>query len=286
MNLRRWWPDIRRTSAIVFFLLFLAIPVALLASVQPWIFAAILSGLGTVAFIVSVYISPQTRRGTRNAAKGLLTAAAILAIIHFSNVLEPFYRREGWLLLELDVQVAPLEVRAGDSLTYTLSTTNTGVRPARGRQFIVDGLPYTGVLVYGVLPDLHSAYFTITGTPTASVSSKTEVLDAQQKVCTVVYANPRELDVNPMYWLWSTTYTPGWKAVAAITSDGRKNQDLAIGTTFELQYQVTVPLNHPEDRVHQRRASLSYRDPQWATYYVHDLWFPFDEVITVVPAPD
>ena len=286
MNLRRWWPDIRRTSAVVFFLLFLAIPVALLASVQPWVFAVILSGLGAVAFIGSAYASPQIRRGTRNAAKGLLTAAAILAIIHFSNVLEPFYRREGWLLLELDVRVAPLEVIAGDLLTYTLSTTNTGVRPARGRQFVVDGSPYTGVLAYGVLPDLDSAYFTIAGAPTASVSSETEELDAQQKMCTVVYANPRELDVNPMYWLWSTTYTPGWKVIAAITSNGRMNQDLAIGTTLELQYQVTVPLDHPEDRIHQRRASLSYRDPQWATYYVHDLWFPFDEIITVVPAPN
>jgi|GEM_PF-1456468 len=283
MNLRRWWPDIRRTSAVVFFLLFLAIPIALLASVQPWVFAAFLSGLGAVAFIGSVYVSPQTRRGTRNAAKGLLTAAAILAIIHFSNVLEPFYRREGWLLLDLEAKVSSLQVRPGDTLTYTLSTTNTGTRSARGRQFLVDGLPYTGILMYGVLPDLEYTYFTITGTPSASVSSETEELDAQQKVCTVIYANPRELDVNPMYWLWSTTYTPGRKVVAAITGDGTQPADLFVGETFMLAYQVTVPLDHPEGRLHQRRASLSYRDPQWATYYVHDLWFPFDDIVTILP---
>lgn len=283
MNLRRLWPDIRRTSAVLFFLLFLAIPIALLASIQPWIFAVILAGLGTAAFIGSVAVSPQMRKGTRNAARGLLTAGVILGIVHFSGLLEPFFRREGWLLLDLEAKIVPLQVSPGDTLTYSLSTTNTGIRPARGRQFLVDGLPYTGVLMYGLLPDLDRAYFSISGAPTASVSSDAEPQGSQESVCTVVYANPHELGTNPMYWLWSTTYTPGWKVIAAITSDGSVHRDLAVGEALTLQYQVTVPLDHLEGQVHHQRGSLSYRDPQWATYAVHDLWFPFEDDVTVLP---
>ena len=152
--MRRWWPEVRRISGVVFLLLFLAIPIALLASVRPWAFAAGLAGLGVVVLIGSVYLRAGVRRRAQNAAKGLLTAAAILAIVHFSNLLEPFYRREGWLLLNLDAKVVPLQVSPGDTLTYTLSTTNTGKRAARGRQFVVNGVPYTGLLMYGVLPDL------------------------------------------------------------------------------------------------------------------------------------
>jgi len=286
MNIRRWWPFVRRISTAVFFLLFLMIPVGLLASIEPWVFAVMSAASGVITLIASVFLSGRPRSRAQNAAKALLTVAVILAIVHFSGLLKPFYMREGWLLLELDVQVAPVEVRAGDPLTYTLTTTNTGVRSARGRQFVVDGLPYTGVLVYGVLPDLEYTYLALAGTPTASVFTNNAEQDAQQKVCTVIYANPRELGANPMYWSWSTTYTPGWKAVAAITGDGSQPADLHTGETFTLRYQVIVPPEHPEGRLHHRRASLSYRDPQWATWAVHDLWFPFEEIVTVLPAAD
>lgn len=282
--MRRWWPEVRRISGVVFLLLFLAIPIALLASVRPWAFAAGLAGLGVVVLIGSVYLRAGVRRRAQNAAKGLLTAAAILAIVHFSNLLEPFYRREGWLLLNLDAKVVPLQVSPGDTLTYTLSTTNTGKRAARGRQFVVNGVPYTGLLMYGVLPDLDNTYFPIVGTATATVSSETEPQGLQERACTVVYANPHELGINPMYWSWSTTYAPGWKVVAVITSNGSTHRDLAVGETLELRYRVTIPPDHPEGPLHHKHASLSYRDPQWATYSVHDLWFPFNEVIAVLPA--
>jgi uncharacterized repeat protein (TIGR01451 family) len=242
--------------------------------------------LGAIALLASVFLSARPRSRTQNAAKALLTVAVILAIVHFSGLLKPFYTREGWLLLELDVKIAPTEVRAGDPLTYTLTTTNEGVRAARGRQFVVDGLPHNGVLVYGVLPDLEFTYLTLGGTPAARVFLDSEEEGAQEKVCTVIYANPRELGANPMYWSWSTSYTPGWKVVAAITGDGNQPTDLHIGETFSLQYRVIVPPEHPAGHLHQRRASLSYRDPQWATWTVHDLWFAFEDIVTVLPAAD
>ena len=286
MNIRRCWPLIRRISAVVFFLLFLIIPVGLLASIEPWVFAVASAAAGVIALAASVFLPERPRSRAQNATKALVTVAVILAIVHFSGLLKPFYTREGWLLLELDVQVAPVEVRAGDPLTYTLTTTNTGVRSARGRQFVVDGLPRNGVLVYGVLPDLEYTYLALAGTPTARVFTNSAEQGAQQKVCTVIYANPRELGANPMYWSWSTSYTPGWKVVAAITGDGSQPSDLHIGETFTLQYQVIVPPEHPESRLHHRRASLSYRDPQWATCAIHDLWFPFEEIVTVPAATD
>jgi len=271
---------------VVFFLLFLMIPIGLLASIEPWVFAVASAASGVITLIASVFLSARPRSRAQNTAKALLTVAVILTIVHFSGLLKPFYTREGWLLLELEAQVAPVEVRAGDPLTYTLTTTNTGIRSARGRQFNVDGLPHNGVLVYGVLPDLEYTYLTIAGTPTASVFTNSAEQDAQQKLCTVLYANPRELGANPMYWSWSTTYTPGWRVVAAITGDGSQPADLHIGETFTLRYQVIVPPEHPEGRLHHRRASLSYRDPQWATWAMHDLWFAFEEIVTVLPAAD
>ena len=283
MNIRRLWPFVRRTSAVVFFLLFLMIPVGLLASIEPWVFAVASAAAGAIALIASLCLSARHRSRAQNATKALLTVAVILAIVHFSGLLKPFYTREGWLLLELDTQVAPTQVRAGEPLTYTLTTTNSGVRSARGRQFVVDDLPHNGVLVYGVLPDLEYTYLTLAETPTARVIASTEE-GVQDKAHTILYANPRELGTNPMYWSWSTRYTPGWKVVAAVTGDGSQPADLAIGETITLQYRVVVPPDHPEGRLHHRRASLSYRDPQWATWAVHDLWFPFEQIITVLPA--
>lgn len=286
MNLLRWLPNARRTAAATFVVLFLVIPVALMVSVRPWTVAVILSALGAACLLGSLCLTSRIRRATRNAGMNLIAAAAILAIIHFSGLLQPFYTREGWLLLDLDIQVAPWQVSPGDTLTYTLSTTNTGMRPALGRRFLVDGAPYTGVLMYGRLPDLDGVRFPISGSPTTSLSSEAEPQDSQESICTVVYANPGLPELNPASWAWTTTYSPGMEVIAAITSDGRTHRDLGVGETLAFQYRVTVPPDHPSGEVHHVRASLSYRDPQWATHYIHDLWFPFEETVTVDSAPN
>jgi hypothetical protein len=49
---------------------------------------------------------------------------------------------------------------------------------------------------------------------------------------------------------------------------------------------VVVPPDHPPGEVHHVRASLAYRDPQWATYYTHDLWFPFEDDVLVEAASE
>jgi len=285
MKLPRRQPNAGRTAAATFVVLILVIPIALMVSVQPRTLAVTLSAIGAACLLGSLCASPRIRGGARSAGKGLITAAAILAIIHFSGLLEPFYRREGWLLLDLESEVVPLHVSPGDTLTYTLSTTNTGIRPARGRRFLVDDVPYTGVLMHGLLPALDGARFPISGPPTTSISSEAEPQGLRESVCAVVYANPGLPEPNPAYWDWSATYTPGWKIVAAITSDGCTNCDLGVGETLTLQYRVTVPPDHPSGEVHHVRGSLSYRDPQWGTYYIHDLRFPFEEIITVDSAP-
>ena len=104
MDLRQWWPLARRISAVVFFLLFLLIPVGLLASIEPCVFAVIAGACGAVSLLASPFLSARARSKSQNAAKALLTVAVILAIVHFSGLLRPFYTREGWLLLELDVR--------------------------------------------------------------------------------------------------------------------------------------------------------------------------------------
>ncbi len=271
----------RGMATVIFASLFFVIPVALLASVRPWVLATVFATVGTAALLLS--LSPLPRIGrARSAGKGFLTAAAILAIIHASGLLEPLYRREGWLLLDMEAEVYPLQVRPGDTLTYTLSTTNTGVRPALARRFLVDDVPYRGMLIYGLLPRHGGEGFAITGTPTINLISEAEPQSAGESVCTVVYAALQLPELNPANWDWSTTYTEGWDVVGAITSDGYARGELDAGATLTLEYSVVVPPDHPAGKVRSARGSLSYRDPQWATYYSHDLRFPFEETVTVV----
>lgn len=271
----------RGMATVIFASLFFVIPVALLASVRPWVLATVFATFGTAALLLS--LSPLPRIGrARSAGKGFLTAAAILAIIHVSGLLEPLYRREGWLLLDMEAEVYPLQVRPGDTLTYTLSTTNTGARPALARRFLVDDVPYRGMLIYGLLPRHGGEGFAITGTPTINLISEAEPQSAGQSVCTVVYAALQLPELNPANWDWSTTYTEGWDVVGAITSDGYAHGELDAGATLTLEYSVVVPPDHPAGKVRSARGSLSYRDPQWATYYSHDLRFPFEETVTVV----
>ena len=286
MNLLRWLPNARRTAAATFVVLFLVIPVALMVSVRPWTVAVILSALGAACLLGSLCSTSRIRRVTRNAGMNLIAAAAILAIIHFSGLLQPFYTREGWLLLDLDIQVAPWQVSPGDTLTYTLSTTNTGMRPALGRRFLVDDVPYRGMLIYGLLPKHGGDGFSISGAPTASLMSEVEPQGAQESFCTVVYADLQLPELNPANWDWSTTYTEGWEVVGAITSDGHTHSNLDAGKILTLQYSVVVPPDHPVGKVRSARGSLSYRDPQWATHYIHELRFPFEETVTVDSALD
>jgi len=286
MNLPRRWPDARRTAATTFAVLFLVIPVALMVSVRPWILAVTSSSLGAACLLGSLCTPPRIRGGARSAGKGLIAAAAILAIIHFSGLLQPFYTREGWLLLDMETDVYPLQVRPGDTLIYTLSTTNIDTRPALARRFLVDDVPYRGVLIYGLLPKHGGNGFSITGAPTANVISEVEPQDAQESFCTVVYADLQLPELNPANWDWSTTYTEGWEVVGAITSDGHTHSNLDAGKILTLQYSVVVPPDHPVGKVRSARGSLSYRDPQWATHYIHELRFPFEETVTVDSALD
>ena len=271
----------RGMTTVIFGSLFFVIPIALLASVRPWVLATIFATLGTAALLLSLFPLPRIGRA-RSTGMGFLTAAAILAIIHVSGLLEPLYRREGWLLLDMEAEVYPLQVRPGDTLTYTLSTTNTGTRPALARRFLVDDMPYRGMLIYGLLPRHGGEGFAITGTPTINLISEAEPLNAGGRVCTVVYAALQLPELNPANWDWSTTYTEGWDVVGAITSDGYVQGDLDAGATLTLEYSVVVPSDHPAGKVRSARGSLSYRDPQWAVYYIHDLRFLFEETVTVV----
>ena len=271
----------RRAAAVTFAVIFLVIPIALLTSVrlEPLLFTVLALG---VAALFGGLVGPQRTRGRfRNAARGLITAAVLLAILHYSGILEPRYRREGWLLLDLQIDVAPLRVSPGDTVTYTLSTTNTAERAALGRRFSVDGEGYTGLLLYGRLPDLGGDRFAIDGAPAAVLSSGLEPDRPLDGACTIVYANPGIPELNPTSWDWTATYAPGDEVVAVITSDGLTHRDLEAGETLTLQYRVVVPADHPGGEIHHVRASLSYRDPQWATYATHDLWFPFEETVIV-----
>jgi len=101
-----------------------------------------------------------------------------------------------------------------------------------------------------------------------------------------VYADLQLPELNPANWDWSTTYTEGWEVVGAITSDGHTHSNLDAGKILTLQYSVVVPPDHPVGKVRSARGSLSYRDPQWATHYIHELRFPFEETVTVDSALD
>ena len=271
----------RRAAAVTFGVLFLVLPVALLTSVrlEPLILTVIV--LGGVSVVAGLVAPPSVRGRFRNAAKGLVTAAILLAILHFVGLLEPMYRREGWLVLDLDIEVEPLRVHPGDSITYTLTTTNGGLRAVLGRGFSVDGVSHLGLLMYGRLPDLDGVRFSLSEEPIALLDAADESGETLDFAHTIAYANPGIPELNPASWEWSTTYTPGDEVIGLITGDGTAHHDLGVGETLMLRYAVTVPTIHPAGEVHHVRASLSYRDPQWATYYTHDLWFPFEDTVLV-----
>ncbi len=271
-----------RIAATTFVVLFLVIPIALITRVPPWIVAVGLSIVGVACLLGAVFVPPRHRDSTRHAGMSLITATVILAIIHFSGLLEPLYRQDGWLLLDLNSEVRPLQVSAGGRLTYTLSTTNPGPRAALRRRFTVDGVPYDGFLMYGRLPDLEHVRFTIVDPPTVNLSSQDEPQNPGPAVCTVIYANPGLPELNPSSWNWTTAYVPGDEVVAVITSNGETHRDLDVGETLTLQYCVAVPQDHPAGTLYHVRTSLSYRDPQWATYITHDLRFPVEDTVVVV----
>ena len=286
MSIVRWVLNARRVAAVTFAVLFLVVPVALLTSLRlvPLILSVL--SVGIVATIGGFVGPVSIRPRSRDAAKGVVTAAILLGILHFTGLLEPMYRREGWLLLELDIEISPLRVQPGDPLTYTLSTTNTEPRAALSRYYAVDGVPYDGLLMYGRIPDLDTVRFSLVEPPTVTLTSNDDPGRPLECPCTVVYANPGIPELNPTSWDWSTTYTPGDEVVAVISGDATTYHDLESGETLTLRYTVVVPPDHPPGEVHHVRASLAYRDPQWATYYTHDLWFPFEDDVLVEVASE
>ena len=273
---------IRGIATVIFATLIFVIPVALLTSVPPWLLAVVFTVLGAVFLLFSLFPLPRIRTA-RTLGMGILVAAAILGIIHVTDLLEPLYRRDGWLLLGLTTDVYPLQVSPGDTLTYSLSTTTADMRPALARLFSVDDVPYKGMLLYSFLPTYDGEGFPITGTPAADVTPWDEAQSEQRTVVyTVVYAQLQLPVLNPVNWDWSTTYTEGWDVVGVITSDGHAHSDLGAGEILTLQYSVIVPQDHPEGRIRSALAGLSYRDPQWATYYIQELRFSFEETVNVV----
>jgi len=272
-------PSMRRTATAMFAITFLAIPIALLTSTPVWVAALIAAGLGLGSFTLSFTKMPRVG-GARNLGKGFVCAALILGIVHFSGMLDGFYHRYGWLLLEMDRSVRPCQVSPGDRLTYHLETEHPGPRAALQRRFEVNGASWRGVLMYGRLPSLNGEGFLLDGTPVATLDSATE-----SPVFTVIYAELPVYEINPGYWEWSTTYQEGWEIVGVITSDGIQDRDLEPGERITLEYSVRIPEDHPECNVRNALASLSYRDPSWATYYVQDLRFRFEEAVWVVESP-
>jgi len=272
---------IQGIATVMFATLFFVIPVALLASIRPWVLAILFAVLGAGFLLLSLSSLPRIRTA-RTVGTGILVAAAILTIVHVTDLLEPLYRRDGWLLLGLTTDVYPLQVNPGDTLTYSLSTTTTDMRPALTRLFSVDDVPYKGILLYGFLPTYDGEGFTITGEPMANVTPWDESPSEQTTVYTVVYAKLQLPVLNSVNWDWSTTYTEGWDVVGVITSDGVTHSDLGAGEILSLQYSVIVPPEHPADKVRSARAGLSYRDPQWATHYIQELRFQFEDTVNVV----
>ncbi len=271
-----------RVSTVMFAMLFFAIPFALLASIPVWILAAVMGGLG-VGFVGLGRLPIERTELARNIAKGFLLAAAILTITHFTGWLEPFYRRDGWLLLDMETSVMPQSASPGDSLHYTLTTTNTEGIPALRRRYFSDGVAHHGVLLYCLLPTRNGDGFPLEGMPSATQTAKLGGTEHDVGDCTIVYAHLPIPELNPGGWDWSSTYREGMDVIGMITSDGQQHRDLEPGDTIRLEFTLSVPLDHPAGPARSARGSLSYRDPQWATHYIQELRFPFRDRVTVMP---
>jgi hypothetical protein len=279
--MKRLLSGFRGIASVMFATLLFIIPVALLASVRPVLLAAISGGLGGLFLLGSLFPIPRIHTA-RVLGKGLLAAAVILAIIHVSGLLEPLYRRDGWLLLGMETDVYPLQVNPGDILTYTMATTSDDMRPAMARSYVVNDAPHKGMLLYSFLPTLNGIGFPITGSPVAEVIPWAESQNDQETIYTIVYAKLELPVLNSVNWSWSTTYTEGWDVIGVITSNGDTHTDLGAGENLSLQYSVIVPQDHPEGNIRSARAGLSYRDPMWSSYQIHELRFQFEGPVRVV----
>jgi len=138
------------------------------------------------------------------------------------------------------------------------------------------------MLVYSFLPRLDGVGFPLHGEPIVSLEPWSEAEDDTDTVYTLVYAKLEMPVLNSVNWDWSTTYIEGWDAIGVITSTGESHSDLGPGETLALQYSVVVPLDHPAGNVRAARAGMSYRDPLWISYQIHELRFQFDGTVTVV----
>jgi hypothetical protein len=267
----------RRWLLHIVYLVALLIPLAILFHVRPWILSLGCAGSALVSLLVSVYVSGRFRTRLQNASKTLLCVALVLGIIHLAHALDPVFERKGYMFLSPPtVAFFPRQAEPGDTVTYTLEGVNDGDRIALGRTFRVNGTLYTGVLVYFVLLQYGGSYFPVTGAPAGSHSNS----DA---IGTVVYANPENIALEPLYWEWSTVYTPGWSVIGYITSDGTTQQNLDPGERIQLQFQVRIPPEHPGGRVPQKVACLCYRDPAWATWKPQLIWNSLGDVLEVLP---
>ncbi len=144
---------------------------------------------------------------------------------------------------------APAVVSVGNTITWTLSGTNTGSNTANGVTVASVGL--TGVLLYDVIPlDPGSGTpLPVSGVPTGSPAGGT-----------VLYLPSGSSTAgSPETWAWSTTPAAGDIAVGYVTSGG-----IVPGQSYQFSYQVTVPATMAAGVI-SNDASIAYVDNDAAT---------------------
>ena len=149
------------------------------------------------------------------------------------------------------------EVTGGNTVAYSVTAANSGTNTAVRRNYTVDvagvPTPFSGVLLYDVLPTDQD-----TGLPLAIALPAPTANDTSTNLGTIIYSDRSPIAGDPTTWNWYTIPPAVTTVIGYITSNGGgTNYDIPVGATVSLAFSVTAPLTR---QTFQNQAHFSYLD--------------------------
>lgn len=187
-------------------------------------------------------------------------------------------------------------VNVGQTYSVDIRATNTGTSDAEAQSFDVDGgeKNYEGVMLYYLLPTYDG------GATVELASSPTGFNSVSNMVGTILYARPSVVDSAPNQWEWSTTYSPGDRAIGYLTkklqvfyptdssvdssfigggtNGGDSENNLPAGGVMSLNFLLSIPADYSKQLIHNK-GYVSYSNRGWE--YLTD---SNDAIVTVAPS--
>lgn len=149
------------------------------------------------------------------------------------------------------------EVTGGNTVAYSITATNSGTNTAVRRNYTVSvagvPTPFSGVLLYDVLPTDQD-----TGLPLPIALPAPSGNDTSTNLGTIIYSDRSPVAGDSVTWNWYTIPPAITTVVGYITSNGGgTNYDIPVGASVSLAFSVTAPLAR---QTFQNQAHFNYLD--------------------------